>query len=88
MSVSLSQKQPRKKPEHYGSTTKDDERTGFAIAHSLASHPELQRAATIMHSFNAHGAMRMVEELRRAGRHADYVPFHFLEDRLKNLWAR
>lgn len=77
------------KPEHYGSTANDDERTGYAIAHFLASHPELQRAATIMvHSFNADGAMRMVEELRGAGRHADYVPFHFLEDRLKNLWAR
>ena len=77
------------KPEHYGSSTNDDTRTGYAIAHFLASHPELQRAATIMvHSFNADGAMRMVEELRRAGRHADYVPFHFLEDRLKNLWAR
>jgi hypothetical protein len=77
------------KPEHYGSTTNDDTRTGYAIAHFLASHPELQRAATIMvHSFNADGAMRMVEELRRAGRHADYVPFHFLEDRLKNLWTR
>ncbi len=77
------------KPEHYGSTTNDDARTGYAIAHFLASHPELQRAATIMvHSFNADGAMRMVEELRGAGRQADYVPFHFLEDRLKNLWAR
>ena len=77
------------KPEHYGATANDDERTGFAIAHFLASHPDLQRAATIMvHSFNADGAMRMVEELRGAGRHADYVPFHFLEDRLKNLWAR
>jgi hypothetical protein len=77
------------KPEHYGASVNDDERTGFAIAHFLASNPDLQRAATIMvHSFNADGAMRMVEELRNAGRHADYVPFHFLEDRLKNLWAR
>jgi hypothetical protein len=42
----------------------------------------------MVHSFNADGAMRMVEELRRAGRHADYVPFHFLEDRIKNLWPR
>jgi hypothetical protein len=41
-----------------------------------------------VHSFNADGAMRMVEELRRAGRDADYVPFHFLEDRIKNLWPR
>src|SRR5437899_7437225 len=74
-------------PEHYGSATTDDENTGYAIASFLASRPELQRAATIMvHSFNAEGALRMVEELRRAGRQADYVPFHFLEDRLKRLW--
>jgi len=77
------------RPEHYGSTINDDERTGYAIASFLASNPQLQRAATIMvHSFNADGAMRMVEELRGSGRHADYVPFHFLEDRIKNLWPR
>ncbi len=76
-------------PEHYGSETPDDERTGYAIASFLAARPELQRAATIMvHSFNADGAMRMVEELRRAGRHADYIPFHFLEERLKHHWQR
>jgi NAD+-processing family protein with receiver domain len=76
-------------PEHYGSDTPDDERTGYAIAAFLASRPELQRAATIMvHSFNAEGALRMVEELRRSGRQADYVPFHFLEDRLKRMWPR
>jgi hypothetical protein len=76
-------------PEHYGSTEADDERTGYAIAAFLASRPELQRPATIMvHSFNADGAMRMVEELRRAGRHAEYVPFHFLEDRIRNFWPR
>jgi len=76
-------------PEHYGAETPDDERTGFAIASFLASRPDLQRSATIMvHSFNADGAMRMVEELRGAGRQADYIPFHFLEDRLKNFWPR
>ena len=76
-------------PEHYGSTETDDERTGYAIASFLASRPELQRPATIMvHSFNADGAMRMVEELRAAGRHAEYIPFHFLEERLKNYWHR
>jgi len=75
-------------PEHYGTTAADDERTGYAIASFLASRPELQPAATIMvHSFNADGAMRMVEELRRAGRRADYVPFHFLEDRIRNYWT-
>ena len=76
-------------PEHYGSDTPDDERTGYAIASFLAARPELQRSATIMvHSFNADGAMRMVEELRGAGRNADYVPFHFLEERLKRHWPR
>ena len=76
-------------PEHYGATTPDDERTGYAIASFLASRPDLQRAATILvHSFNADGAMRMVEELRRAGRHAEYIPFHFLEDRIRNYWQR
>lgn len=76
-------------PEHYGATESDDERTGYAIASFLASHPELQRSATIMvHSFNADGAMRMVEELRAAGRHVDYVPFHFLEERIRNFWPR
>ena len=76
-------------PEHYGSDTTDDERTGYAIASFLASRPELQRAATIMvHSFNAEGALRMVEELRGAGRQADYVPFHFLEERLRRMWPK
>src|SRR5712672_4378727 len=76
-------------PEHYGSADSDDERTGYAIASFLATHPELQRAATIMvHSFNADGAMRMVEELRRAGRLAEYIPFHFLEERIRNYWPR
>jgi hypothetical protein len=76
-------------PEHYGATESDDERTGYAIASFLAANPELQRAATIMvHSFNANGAMRMVEELRAAGRQVDYVPFHFLEERIRNFWPR
>ncbi len=76
-------------PEHYGSDTPDDERTGYAIASFLAERKDIQRAATIMvHSFNADGALRMVETLRRAGRQADYIPFHLLEERLKNFWPR
>ena len=76
-------------PEHYGATETDDERTGYAIAAFIASRPDLQRSATIMvHSFNSDGAMRMVEELRGAGREADYVPFHMLEDRIRNFWPR
>jgi DNA-binding LacI/PurR family transcriptional regulator len=76
-------------PEHYHAVSNDDERTGYAIAVWLAANPELQRASTIMvHTRNADGAMRMVEELRRAGRSADYVPFPMLAERIKNYWAR
>ena len=74
-------------PEHYDTDSRDDERTGYAIALWLAAHPELQAASTIMvHTRNADGAMRMVEELRRAGRTADYVPFPLLEERIKRYW--
>jgi hypothetical protein len=76
-------------PEHYKSFKPDDERTGYAIASWLASKPELQRASTILvHTRNADGAMRMVEELRRAGRTAEYVPFPFLAERIKHYWRR
>lgn len=76
-------------PEHYGSSTLDDERTGYAVALWLASHPESQTASTIMvHTRNGDGAMRMVEELRRAGRQAEYVPFHMLAPRIKKYWQR
>ncbi len=74
-------------PEHYNASSHDDERTGYAIASWLAAHPELQAASTILvHTRNADGAMRMVEELRRAGRTADYVPFPLLEERIKHYW--
>ena len=76
-------------PEHYNSSVADDERTGYAIALWLASNPELQRAATILvHTRNADGAMRMVEELRKAGRTAEYVPFPLLAERIKHYWRR
>ena len=76
-------------PEHYNSPNFDDERTGYAIASVLASQPELQRAATIMvHSYNADGGLRMVEELRRSGRQVEYVPFHLLEERIRTYWQR
>jgi CheY-like chemotaxis protein len=76
-------------PEHYESSTPDDERTGYAIALWLASNPELQRASTILvHTRNADGAMRMVEELRRAGRAVEFVPFPMLEERIKHYWKR
>jgi hypothetical protein len=76
-------------PEHYHAESTDDERTGYAIALWLASRPELQRASTILvHTRNADGAMRMVEELRRAGRQAEYVPFPLLAQKIKNYWHR
>jgi hypothetical protein len=76
-------------PEHYHAKSNDDENTGYAIALWLASRPELQRASTILvHTRNADGAMRMVEELRRAGRQAEYVPFPLLAQKIKNYWHR
>jgi hypothetical protein len=76
-------------PEHYNADSTDDERTGYAIARWLCSNPELQRASTILvHTRNADGAMRMVAELRNAGRSADYVPFPLLAERIKTYWSR
>lgn len=76
-------------PEHYNADSTDDERTGYAIAQWLGSNPELQRASTIfVHTRNADGAMRMVEELRRAGRSAEYVPFPILAERIRSYWQR
>src|SRR5262245_18469356 len=63
-------------PEHYTSDSTDDERTGYAIALYLSSNPEIQPASMILvHTRTADGAMRMVGELRKAGRSAVYVPF-------------
>jgi CheY-like chemotaxis protein len=76
-------------PEHYNAESTDDERTGYAVARWLCSNPELQRASTILvHTRNADGAMRMVAELREAGRSADYVPFPMLAERIKRYWSR
>ena len=76
-------------PEHYNADSTDDERTGYAVAAWLSSNPEMQRASTILvHTRNADGAMRMVGELRRAGRSADYVPFPMLAERIKRYWQR
>ncbi len=76
-------------PEHYNSDTTDDERTGYAIAQWLALKPELHRAATIVvHTRNADGAMRMVEEMRRTGRAAEYVPFPLLAQKIRYYWQR
>ncbi len=76
-------------PEHYNSFDRDDERTGYAIASWLAANPDLQRASTILvHTRNADGAMRMVEEMRRSGRSAEYVPFPFLAEKIRHYWKR
>jgi len=76
-------------PEHYHAESTDDERTGYAVASWLSSNPELQRASTILvHTRNADGAMRMVAELRKAGRSAEYVPFPYLAERIKSYWQR
>jgi CheY-like chemotaxis protein len=76
-------------PEHYDSDEPDDERTGYAVAAWLAAHPEAQPAATIIvHTRNADGALRMVELMRRAGRHAEHVPFQLLSQKIKNYWQR
>jgi CheY-like chemotaxis protein len=75
-------------PEHYNAESTDDERTGYAVARWLCTNPELQRASTILvHTRNADGAMRMVAELRQAGRSADYVPFPMLAERIKKYWS-
>jgi Cyclic-phosphate processing Receiver domain len=76
-------------PEHYHAESTDDERTGYAVALWLSTNPDVQRASTILvHTRNADGAMRMVEELRRAGRSAEYVPFPLLAERIKSYWQR
>ena len=76
-------------PEHYHADSTDDERTGYAVALWLSANPELQKASTILvHTRNADGAMRMVEELRKSGRLAEYVPFPMLAERLKRYWQR
>jgi CheY-like chemotaxis protein len=76
-------------PEHYKSSAHDDERTGYAVAAWLAANPGVQPAAAILvHTRNADGAVRMVEEMRRAGRRAEYVPFQLLPQKIKHYWQR
>jgi CheY-like chemotaxis protein len=76
-------------PEHYGSDKPDDENTGYAVAHWLASNPTYQRASTIMvHTRNADGAIRMVEALRLSGRQTEYVPFPLLSQKIRSFWQR
>lgn len=75
--------------EHYHAESHDDASTGYAVALWLAQHPEHQTSSSIMvHTRNGDAAWRMVEELRRAGRQAEYVPFHMLAPTLKKYWHR
>ncbi len=70
--------------EHYFSDEPDDEHTGYAVAAWLAAHPDRQRDATIViHSLNYTGARRMLDTLRDAGRDAEHVPFHYLQQELR-----
>lgn len=74
-------------PEHYSSSERDDQRTGYAIAEWLATNPKIQPAARVFaHTRNADAAIRMIEIMRRAGRQVEYVPFPLLEQRIKNYW--
>lgn len=76
-------------PEHYHAEGRDDERTGYAVARWLAENSSRQPNATVVvHTRNADGAMRMVEELRSAGRPADYVPFPVLAPKIKHYRRR
>ena len=76
-------------PEHYYAEGFDDERTGYAVARWLAERPDrLAAAHIIVHTRNADGALRMVELLRRVGRHAEHVPFPILAPRIKQLRRR
>jgi hypothetical protein len=70
--------------EHYFFDEPDDARTGYAVAAWLASHPDMQREATIIiHSLNYHGASRMLEKLHEAGREAEHVPFSYMQAGLR-----
>lgn len=76
-------------PEHYHAESTDDQRTGYAVALWLSANPDVQRASTILvHTRNADGAMRMIAELRKSGRAAEYVPFPMLAERIKSYWQR
>jgi CheY-like chemotaxis protein len=70
--------------EHYFSDERDDERTGYAVAAWLAAHPSSQREAEIVvHSLNYSGAERMLQTLHDAGRRAEHVPFHYLQQGMR-----
>ena len=77
-------------PEHYRTTnSRDEERTGYAVAAWLAARPEVQPSTTIIvHTRNANGALKMVSKMREAGRRAEYVPWTRLPDQIKHYWQR
>ena len=77
-------------PEHYRTTnSRDEERTGYAVAAWLAARPEVQPSTTIIvHTRNANGALKMVSKMREAGRRAEYVPWTRLPEQIKHYWQR
>ena len=77
-------------PEHYRTTdTRDEERTGYAVAAWLAARPDVQPSTTIIvHTRNANGALKMVRKMRAAGRRAEYVPWTRLPEQIRNYWQR
>lgn len=77
-------------PHHYESNDHDDfANTGYAVAEWLAANKSLQRAATlIVHTRNSDAGIKMVEKLREAERHAEYVPFPMLDIKIQNYWKR
>jgi len=77
-------------PRHYKRQEEpDDAHTGYAVAAWLAERPGAHPTASVfVHTRNADGAMRMVELMRRAGRTAEYVPYPYLGDKIKQHFRR
>lgn len=70
--------------EHYFSDEPDDERTGYAVASWLATHPDnFRNTLIVIHSLNYPGAQRMLNRLREAKLDAEHIPFHLLQDGLR-----
>ena len=75
-------------PHHYDGEL-DDEMTGYAVAFWLNENKKINRAATIIvHTRNADGALRMVEQLKESGRLVDYIPFPLLDMKVRHYWKR
>jgi len=74
--------------QHYGSDSRDDSNTGYAVASWLAENARLQPfAQVIVHSVNPSGAPRMVSALSRTHFRAQHVPFVRLRETRIGLTA-